>query len=146
LKKHLAVILSALMIVMSVAPVLSAASYTPAQIKQYWMNVCKQAQTDADKDTNFFIWFGVGCLVGPLGVLASYFIVPTNNAERLIGKNSAYVSQYNKCYHDAVIASQSGKAWWGCGTEVVVGLVAYLIIAALAVKTVSSAASAASSY
>jgi hypothetical protein len=137
MKKVLSIILIASLFVAGLAPIADAA-YTQAQIKQYWMNVCKTAQQDADKDTNFFLWAGAGCLLGPLGVLASYFIIPTSNAERLIGKNAAYASQYTKCYHDAVIGAQSGKAWLGCGIEAAVIAIYYIFVIVVFAKAASS--------
>jgi hypothetical protein len=139
MKKFISVFLAVSLIITMVAPCLLAAGYTKAQLAQYWTGVCKAAQKDAEKDTNTMLWVGAGCLITWIGLLLAYFITPSLPEERLVGKNSAYVSQYTKCYTAKARDLMTGNAWLGCGigagVEVVI-MIVYFVIFANAVKSI----------
>lgn len=95
-------------------------------------DACTDAQMRAKDASNGGLWFAVGCLTGPLGVVGSYVIKPDPPASAMLGKDATYVANYTDCYRESSVASQTKNAWWGCATLGVV-LIAYNIYAYMAV-------------
>jgi hypothetical protein len=131
LKKNIAVIMAAVILLAGFAPVLHAA-WTQAQTKAYWNDVCGTAKKDAEKEINNGLWFLAGCLVGIIGVLVAYVAAPSVPPERLIGKRSDYVLQYTYCYTQRTKDLQTGNAWTGFGTYCGVVLLIYAIVGIVA--------------
>jgi hypothetical protein len=125
MKKNMAFALIILLFFSMPAACLQAA-YTKAQITQYWMNLCKTAKTDAEKETSGLLWMGAGCLFNGLGVIGAYFVKVAPPAERLIGKPAAYAAQYTKCYEQRAVDIQTGNAWTGCGISAALTIVSFL--------------------
>ncbi len=91
--------------------------------------VCAQAKADATVDNSGmkWVWFGAGCLLGFIGIIGGFFIpmaVPNN---RVMGKSSAYVEEYTRCYQEFTKNENGMMAVWGCVTECVCSIIFYVV-------------------
>ncbi len=93
-------------------------------------DACTEAEMRAQSESNGVLWFGAGCLLGPLGVLGSYVIMPNPPASMMIGKSAEYVAQYSDCYKEKSVSLQSKNAWWGCGVTGAVYIAYYALVMA----------------
>lgn len=138
MKKTISLVLCFVFLFSVMAPALSAAAMTKAQVSAYWNNVCKTAKTDAEKEVSGLLWMGAGCAFNWLGVLGAYFLKTAPPAERLIGKPAAYATQYTKCYEQKAVDVQTSNAWIGCGIAGGVELIAIIVYFAFFASVVSS--------
>ena len=75
----------------------------------------EEAAKDAKNDINHLVWFGSGCVLGPLGLAAAYFIEPSPPpADRLMGKSNVYIKEYTTVYKREMKDSQISDALGGC--------------------------------
>ncbi len=88
--------------------------------------LCSAAKKDATKDfeQNSFMWNVIGCVVGPLALLAPQFMPPAVPMARMSGKSSQYVQVYSSCYVEQGKTEQFNAAMLGCG----IGVGAYALI------------------
>jgi hypothetical protein len=123
LKKNIAVIMAAVMLLAGFAPVLHA-NLTKVQTENYMPDVCDKAQADANMETNWALWLSAGCLISLVGLLLAHFITPSPPEERLVGKKSAYVSVYMECYQARAKEITTNGALAGC----ILGAIIYTTI------------------
>ena len=88
----------------------------------------EQAKKDATADVNGCLWFGLGFVFSIFGFAASYYIVSSPSAERLLGKSPEYVEVYTIAYKAKFRSRQSGYAAGGCITS---GMAFLMFIAAM---------------
>lgn len=74
---------------------------------------CMAAIKDAKNSVNGWVWFGAGCLLNFVGVIAANVAPSFPPSGTLIGKNSAYAADYGKCYQKRASAIQNENAWSG---------------------------------
>ena len=86
--------------------------------------ICAQAQEDTKSEVGMrFLWAGLGCLCGVFGILGGYLIPMPVPSEKIMGKSSAYVETYTKCYQDATKNVDGLMAITGCSTAVSIYLI-----------------------
>ena len=76
-----------------------------------------RASRDVSLDIDTRLWFAVGCMLGPAGVLGAY-VLPgaTPPTSRFIGKSPQYVALYRDTYKAEILKAQSKSAIDGCLT------------------------------
>jgi len=93
---------------------------------------CTEAQADAERDVNALLWMGVGCILGPVGILIGYLAAPSPPLFRIMGKSSNYVMQYTACYQEKAKSVQGTNSLIGCGILAGAYVILYLMAAATA--------------
>ena len=86
------------------------------------------AMMDAEIDTNRFLWFGAGCLLGWVGILLGYVIEPSPPVARLVGQSPDYVMAYSAAYKEQARKIQGKQAMVGCAVNGAVIMVYYLAV------------------
>jgi hypothetical protein len=79
-------------------------------------DACFKGQKDAEAmESGYkFLFFGAGCILGPIGMLLGYEVIPPAPESRIMGKTSSYTADYLSCYEDAVRNTQVGASTIGC--------------------------------
>jgi hypothetical protein len=121
LKKITAVFLTVLLLAFSAAP-----AFAKSEARYL-------AEKDAESAESMykFLFFGAGCLLGPVGLLLGYTVIPPVPENRIMGKTSAYVAEYVSVYTDQVRNTQGQASLYGCSISVsLASLAAFLIYSA----------------
>jgi hypothetical protein len=84
------------------------------------------AMLDAHIETNSLVWFGTGCILGPIGWIIATSSGSHPPASRLIGKSPEYVALYIRIYKKEAHYIKTKQGTIGC----VVGSVATAVIVA----------------
>ena len=100
------------------------------------LDVCGLAKTEAvyDDANNSCLWQTAGCLLGPIAIIAGFFLVPAVPPNRLIGKTPAYVINYTTCFQDEIRSQQFGNTAYGCIYWVMLGVGIYFYTSMFAVS------------
>lgn len=77
-------------------------------------DACDDGRAMANNEVNGAVWFGIGCLGGPLGVGAAYVVKPDPPTSALVGKPADYIAKFTDCYRDEAKGIQAKNAWIGC--------------------------------
>jgi len=85
------------------------------------VQVCQQAEADAQALTNPVLWLAAGFFGGIAGVLVAYILQPNPPASKFIGKTPEYVAVYSECYRQKARNIRTQKAWIGCGVGAILG-------------------------
>jgi hypothetical protein len=90
---------------------------------------CFRAEKDADAAESGlkFVYFGAGCLLGPIGMLIGYTVMPPIPENRIMGKSSGYVADYVNCFNEKALETQGPASLFGCLTLLAGGTVALFI-------------------
>ena len=91
-------------------------TYDPNTMSAEKTDPCLQAAIDASMDVNGNLWYGAGCLLGILGMGASYVIEPDPPATRMIGMEANEMAIYTTCYKAEAKKIQQKKSLSGCLT------------------------------
>jgi len=111
-RKQIALLVSVLFFVAMLAPYAQARD-----------SACRNGDKDAQEMENSmkFVFFGGGCLLGPIGLLLGFFVIPPAPEKALMGKTSEYVSAYMKCYNETAVETQGMASMMGCGGFMLIG-------------------------
>ena len=93
--------------------------------------ICAQARKDAEINVNKVLWGGIGCILGPIGVLLGYFVEPSVPANRILGKSSDYVIKYSSCYKSRGKELQGTASLIGCGIGTAISIIYYVVAFAM---------------
>ena len=101
------------------------------QVSEEYTEAVTRASRDASFDIDTRLWFAVGCMLGPLGIISAYVLEgATPPSSRFIGKSPEYVTLYTDTYKAKMLSLQSKSATDGCITTSVVSiaLVSYWLL------------------
>ncbi len=88
-------------------------------------DACSAGKKDADEKTGGALWFSLGLVTGPWGVLGAYLIDPSTSDINLKGKSKTFVSAYTNCYVEEAKGIHVKWAWIGFGTAVSILLIVF---------------------
>lgn len=91
-------------------------------------DACTAGKADAGEQTGGTLWFALGLVTGPWGVLGAYLINPSTSDINLKGKSKSFTSAYTSCYIEEARSIHTKWAWIGFGTAVAV---LFIVFAAL---------------
>jgi len=88
-----------------------------------------EAEQAAERDANKIMWYGMGCLLGPIGWLISEAGSPSPKAASLVGKDPEYIALYTDAYRSKIKKIRSTASLYGCliGTGITVLVYALLL-------------------
>ena len=98
-------------------------------------DACEDGQHDASDEQSGVLWFILGFVTMPYGIVAAYVISPSPTESKLKGKTASYISAYTDCYKDTARGIHTKWAWIGCGTVFALAMIVVLAVMFLSPHT-----------
>lgn len=117
-RKIAGIFLSVLLIVVFLSPSAYGELTATEKREKYYENVCLYAKEDGVNALSGISFSS--CVIGPLGILFSAFIVPSVPSSRLIGRPAEYAEQYIKCYTEQARLTNMVYSGLFCGVWLVI--------------------------
>jgi len=87
-----------------------------------------KAEAAAEAEVNKMLWAGLGFLLGIIGVVVAYAVVPSPPHSQLIGKSAQYAETFSDAYTSKARSIQTTQAIVGCLVGTAVSLACWLMI------------------
>ena len=120
-------IISMVIITVLVLPMHVCGQRTDEETISVAVEARKQAEIDAERDTNATLWIAGGCLFSIFTVGYAYFLYPAAPYERRMGKSSDYVAAYSIEYTMKRHDLQVKYSLIGCGISGVLWAISAIV-------------------